>query len=150
MCRGAQTANEKSFALLQEYLRLARAAQEPHDAPAKAFHLEFYVKHENHADDSHDKASDSIERVEMMLAPPTRRSRAQLEAGSVAPTALKAIFSLLTKCGITPESSSDDLSGDAEDRWWATVRLVDFLPEAAERIRLYGAIAASAARQVQS
>jgi len=142
-----RTANEKSFALLQEYLRLARASQEPHDAPAKAFHIEFYVKNEKHADDSHNESGGSTERVEMMLAPPSRRSRAQLEAGSVAPSALKAIFALLTKCGITPENSSVDQSGDAEDKWWATVRLVDFLPEAAERIRLFSAVAASAARQ---
>jgi hypothetical protein len=154
-----QAANEKSFAVLQEYLHLARADQEAHGAPGRTFHLEFYVKKEHYAAEIVAKAGSSTERVEMMLAPPSRRTQAQLEAGSLAPSTLKAIFKLLTKCGITPDyasagssSSYNNNSGDAEDRWWAAVRLVDFLPEAAERVRLMGAVrsTAGAARQVRT
>lgn len=83
----AQEANEKSFALLQEYLQLARSDAQA-AGPARGFRFDFYLQRVSWQDDAVGQAAEStsgdqadVQRVQLMLPPPGRRSPAQQQAG---------------------------------------------------------------------
>jgi hypothetical protein len=82
-----QEANEKSFALLQEYLELARSDAQT-AGPARGFRFDFYLHRASQQDDAVGQGAEStsgdqgdVQRVQLMLPPPGRRSPAQQQAG---------------------------------------------------------------------
>ena len=88
-----QEANEKSFALLQEYLELARSDTQA-AGPARGFRFDFYIQRASQQDDAVGQGAEStsgdqgdVQRVQLMLPPPARRSPAQQQAGEFSPEA---------------------------------------------------------------
>ena len=128
-----QAVNQKSFALLQEWLTLASAASEP-GGRSRAFHFEFYIRP---VDDNADGAVDEdaerqapeapLRHVSLSLPPPGRSLNA--DATRLSPATALALGKLLSAVGI------QDTLGDASLDAQVERSLLDFLPEATEALR---------------
>jgi hypothetical protein len=130
-----QAVNQKSFALLQEWLALASATREPHGR-SRSFHFEFYIRPVDDDDGDGDVDEDEerqapaapLRHVALSLPPPGRSLNA--DATSMSPATALALGKLLSAVGI-----QDTLAADACLDAQAERSLLDFLPEATEALR---------------
>ncbi|EFJ33932.1 hypothetical protein SELMODRAFT_439009 [Selaginella moellendorffii] len=102
-----QEINQRSFQLLQEYLRVAKGGQV--NCSVNEYKLEFYVRREREPKGFKDEKEESIKKVEVCLPPP----QATLPGTEMLPATRSALGLLLSSFGLSPEFSGN-LTGGGE------------------------------------
>jgi len=123
-----QAVNQRSFALLQEWLSQAvRGSPEQHGR-SHAFAFEFFVRLDDEEGKEGEQRATELRRVALTLPPPGRRAAGTAE-GSLAPSTALALGKLLAACGL-----SGNFTGSL-DAPLPDTGLLDLLPQAAEELR---------------